>query len=385
MCRRDVVLRWVLIATAAWISADVLRECAPAYDVYVGYRAPADVQKRRVDILREFPAPEDFFQSYTLKRRPALVSIPGGVPSHLGWKTHLWEKRKYLIEKVGADAVVAVEAAGKDDDDDDDDDGSNFILSTPERKLSLSYRLVRWSKLLDKMMANEKVYLNLQDFAVSQELAEERCMIPPVSFLAADFSVPPVATLMPLHRINMWMGNASNASKSALHYDDFDNFYVVLRGRKSFTIFSPADTPRLYPVGQPVKIEANGEIRIRERSWWRSGGDLLPHFSYIQDTAVVDPKVFPKFAGTRQINVEVQAGEMLFLPAGWWHQVTSFGDNVALNFWTEKPDELVEEAHAEEVSGGGRPSLLQLLSLIVLEIECTISGFMNHIYAYFVN
>ena len=33
-----------------------------------------------------------------------------------------------------------------------------------------------------------------------------------------------------------------------------------------------------------------------------------------------------------------QAGEMLYLPCGWFHDVTSFGAHCAVNYWFQPPD-----------------------------------------------
>mmetsp|Transcript_9372 Transcript_9372/g.26765 ORF Transcript_9372/g.26765 Transcript_9372/m.26765 type:complete len:633 (+) Transcript_9372:184-2082(+) len=55
---------------------------------------------------------------------------------------------------------------------------------------------------------------------------------------------------------------------------------------------------------------------------------------------------FPLFPGKSSAAVaEVQAGEMLYLPAGWFHEVTSTGGrdsggHLALNFWMHPPDNL---------------------------------------------
>lgn len=35
----------------------------------------------------------------------------------------------------------------------------------------------------------------------------------------------------------------------------------------------------------------------------------------------------------RPINITVQAGETLYLPAGWWHYVRQAGLTIALNWW----------------------------------------------------
>lgn len=42
---------------------------------------------------------------------------------------------------------------------------------------------------------------------------------------------------------------------------------------------------------------------------------------------------------------EVAAGDMLYLPAGWFHEVTSFGEletggHLAFNYWFHPPDNL---------------------------------------------
>jgi hypothetical protein len=70
-------------------------------------------------------------------------------------------------------------------------------------------------------------------------------------------------------------------------------------------------------------------------------------------------KEFPEYASCRQVWVDLKAGQMLFLPAGWFHEVTSYStkqdgsahennvDNatlerchMALNYWYHPPDAL---------------------------------------------
>lgn len=57
-------------------------------------------------------------------------------------------------------------------------------------------------------------------------------------------------------------------------------------------------------------------------------------------------KEFPLFPGAAAALVcEVTAGQMLFVPAGWFHEVTSFSSptsptHLALNYWCHPPDNL---------------------------------------------
>lgn len=55
---------------------------------------------------------------------------------------------------------------------------------------------------------------------------------------------------------------------------------------------------------------------------------------------------FPKFPGLEQaVEVVVEAGQALYLPASWFHEVTSFGGgencmHVAVNYWFHPPDRI---------------------------------------------
>jgi ribosomal protein L16 Arg81 hydroxylase len=47
-----------------------------------------------------------------------------------------------------------------------------------------------------------------------------------------------------------------------------------------------------------------------------------------------DLALFPRFDPESGVRIELQAGEVLYIPAYWWHQVQSLGEeNVNLNFW----------------------------------------------------
>jgi ribosomal protein L16 Arg81 hydroxylase len=59
--------------------------------------------------------------------------------------------------------------------------------------------------------------------------------------------------------------------------------------------------------------------------------------------------LFPKYcqARSRRIEVTLKAGEMLYIPAGWFHEVRSVGaaavhdeegGHMALNYWFHPPD-----------------------------------------------
>ena len=61
-------------------------------------------------------------------------------------------------------------------------------------------------------------------------------------------------------QINMWMGNNKSGSSSGLHHDYHDNLYILLRGKKRFTLFSPAAIPAMKVHGDVDKVMHNGLI-----------------------------------------------------------------------------------------------------------------------------
>ncbi|GIL42144.1 hypothetical protein Vafri_210, partial [Volvox africanus] len=81
--------------------------------------------------------------------------------------------------------------------------------------------------------------------------------------------------------------------------------------------------------------------------------DTPPSFSQVPmgDPRVSDAQLaaeFPRFPGrSAALEVVVEAGDVLFLPAGWFHEVTSYGSaggknggHLAFNYWYHPPDNL---------------------------------------------
>lgn len=112
----------------------------------------------------------------------------------------------------------------------------------------------------------------------------------------------------------LWMGRGNNASR--LHYDDYDNLYVVLTGRKHITLFPPEDRDYLYPYDIPKRR----------------------HFSRV-DLRRPDFERFPKLAYTRPYECVLRRGDMLYIPYRWWHYLRSHGLNIAVNWWWVEPDD----------------------------------------------
>ncbi|CRM76742.1 hypothetical protein H097_24328 [Pseudomonas sp. FH4] len=113
-------------------------------------------------------------------------------------------------------------------------------------------------------------------------------------FIAPRIWIGPKGTLTPLHR------------------DDTDNMFAQVWGRKSFTLAAPHHR------------EALG-------TWSTSPEGGL-------DGCEVNPDApdYQRFPASRDVNflrVTLEAGDLLFLPEGWFHQVESVSTSLSVNFW----------------------------------------------------
>ncbi|CAN0277452.1 unnamed protein product, partial [Ectocarpus sp. 12 AP-2014] len=106
---------------------------------------------------------------------------------------------------------------------------------------------------------NDLLYLTTQELGLDPT-GRPGLMSAPLDRLREDFPLRPglAGALVP-QNVNLWMGHTKEGgSSSGLHHDFHDNLYVLLRGKKTFRLFSPADTHRMYLEGELVKVSECG-------------------------------------------------------------------------------------------------------------------------------
>jgi hypothetical protein len=90
-----------------------------------------------------------------------------------------------------------------------------------------------------------------------------------------------------------------------LHRDPCSNFLAQILGRKEVFLIPPFESQRVYAAGKfysPVNCQQP------------------------------DLQRFPEFAAVKIARLTLEPGEVLFLPAGWWHQVASLDLAISLSF-----------------------------------------------------
>lgn len=147
----------------------------------------------------------------------------------------------------------------------------------------------------------------------------------------------------PPQAVNLWMGN--ERSVSSMHKDHYENLFYVASGEKVFTLCPPADAPFLYEQecdsGQFHWDDDTQEWNVQldedtdeidalskppPRARWIAADVTMKHNAEYLET-------FPLLQYTHPIEVKVKEGELLYLPALWFHRVTQTCETVGVNYW----------------------------------------------------
>ncbi|KAI8109604.1 hypothetical protein M9434_000886 [Picochlorum sp. BPE23] len=317
----------------------------------------------RVDKL----TPESLWDEYISQRRPIVIR---GHPSEISSGTRKWTN-EYLKDVAGK-RFVSVEYKTNESE--------GFGLGK-RRVMAFSEFLLRIEQ------GQENLYLTSPQQPLGPHGFPD-VMVSPTLDLLKDFPVrlSLAGNLIP-QQINLWMGNSKDGSSSGLHHDYHDNFYILLRGKKRFRLFPPHCFHTMYTHGELVSMHPNGRIVYKGQEnilpdgsnaddvrQWKEGAQELasrsaecssvdppasnspgdpPSFSRV-DLRLPESEIMRKFKNfpfDECIECTLCAGDMLFLPAGWFHEVTSMNDAVALdrddkpghmalNYWLYPPDNL---------------------------------------------
>jgi hypothetical protein len=104
-------------------------------------------------------------------------------------------------------------------------------------------------------------------------------------------------------RLFFWFGPAGTVTP--LHHDIMNVLVAQIRGRKRFTLISPEQIPWLY-----------NHVGVYSRI----------------DYEAADYERYPLFRNVKAISVELEPGETLFIPVGWWHHVRSLDLSMTITF-----------------------------------------------------
>lgn len=113
-----------------------------------------------------------------------------------------------------------------------------------------------------------------------------------------------------------WMGPAG--SVTPLHFDSSPNLFVQIYGRKRWTMFAP---------DQAALLHYPHRAFFDEVEYGR-----FPFMSPI-DLDRPDLARFPRFREARGTTFDIGPGEVLHVPACYWHHVRTLEPSISLSYW----------------------------------------------------
>lgn len=108
----------------------------------------------------------------------------------------------------------------------------------------------------------------------------------------------------------IWIG--PKGTLTPLHRDDTDNLFAQVWGQKSFILAAPHHRPAL-------------------GTWSTAPKGGLDGCDFNPDAP--DYQRFPTARTVTFLRITLEAGDLLFLPEGWFHQVESVSTSLSVNFW----------------------------------------------------
>jgi hypothetical protein len=180
---------------------------------------------------------------------------------------------------------------------------------------------------------------------------------PKLATLLDDFELPPYFDPAALHTIWTWFSAAG--VRTWLHYDNnaCHNLNAQIRGAKQCWLFPPRALGCFYPFELDATVPAHNCSRV--------------------DVERPDLARFPRFAEAECLEGELREGDLLFVPAFWFHTFLHTGKfNANVNFWWRPPTlrlnpvsrrwiwlKTLASALGDRPSDGPSPSAAQLAAL----------------------
>jgi hypothetical protein len=222
--------------------------------------------------------PKRFFQEHVSKYRPCLFKDYAKL-----WPAYgKWQNESYLKEMAGDEVIYAEKQK----------DNRFAYFTKGARRVYLTF-----GEFLEKFKEpnrTEHYYYSFED---------------PPGPLKDDIINPPIMdAVFALKKVTYWHGFGTLTKP---HTDSMENMMCVLEGYKRFTIVSPYDREYVYA----------------------GHGGLPDNYSPIEFVKP-DYDKYPLFRLARIKTIHIAAGDCLYMPAYWWHQVESSpGVSIGVATW----------------------------------------------------
>lgn len=141
--------------------------------------------------------------------------------------------------------------------------------------------------------------------------------------------------------INFWLGNSQ--SVTSMHKDNYENIYAQIRGQKHFVLLPPIASPAVneQPIPAATYVVRSGkgegdEIAVDDLE--AKLDDPADDVRWaLWDPDMPDERATPYSKLVQPLRVTLNEGDLLYLPALWYHKVSQSCGNegfcCAVNYW----------------------------------------------------
>lgn len=196
-----------------------------------------------------------------------------------------------------------------------------YEFQPPTQKISMKFReFLTNIRGQDEIPEEDRHYHYLHQSLVAE-------MGPKILDEYSKFSLQTVALYKLLAGWNEMTHNLLFCGKEGyttpLHFDEQENIYTQLQGRKRVRLFAPEYWYGLYPYPNGHPHDRQCQIRLPKNP----GSSILESES--------ERFKFPVFSqiGENEMFVDLEAGETLYIPQYWFHQMEGLTENISLSWW----------------------------------------------------
>ena len=237
-----------------------------------GHLEPLDRQLESAEpipCLDDMPSVEEFFKDFVYQSQPVIVRA-----ASLNWPAiEEWSDEK-LASRFGEE-FIDVEVGKKD------------LRIAPSLRMPFREFLERYRQ--------EDIY------AVTDLPAR---MVKDIELPKCLSEIEKLASFIKTSAV-FWMNDGG--ARSSLHLDTYENLSCVIAGKKNVLLAPPE---------------------------YHSGAKIIPEFGYsMLDVDHVDFSSFEKVGDIPFQKAELNAGDVIYIPEYWLHQITSVGRSIAVNYW----------------------------------------------------
>ena len=254
-----------------------------------------DTVNRRTDVPMEIFY-DDYMAKFSEKNGERSV-IDHGIPvvleravSH--WEaTRKWSRKEYLRKTLG-DRTVPIELGGSYMDD----KWSQQLMTVGE---FMDTYFDEDADDADKAETRRDAVGYLAQHELFEQCPELKRDVEEPMYCALGTGTPCA--------VNAWFGPVNTVSPA--HTDPHHNLLCQVVGVKRVRLFSPDQTPRMYP--HEGKMSNTSQV----------------------DVINPDRDKFPLFTDVEFIEATLSPGDALYIPPGWWHHVVAKTTSFSVSYW----------------------------------------------------